>query len=60
MPKKQEVYEFKKGDGLFYDQILFIASLAGGDWWEKWPPGDLRSDNIIITRDIKITIIVED
>lgn len=62
--KTKKVHTFKKGDRFTLDQIWNIQGLAGGDWWEKTGEDveaadiDLGED-LICTRDIKITIIVE-
>lgn len=62
----KQVYRFRKGQITHLDHIYKIQGLAGGDWWEK-TGGDVSmpdymglgmGDEIIITRDIEITIIV--
>ena len=67
-PKTKKVYSFKKGDKFCLDQIYDIQGLGGGDWWDHtgedlgYNPSkfDLDlSEFLICTRDIKITIIVE-
>lgn len=50
----KDVYDLKKDDRLCLDQIYTIQGIAGGDWWERI--GDDLSENIRITRNIKITI----
>lgn len=65
--QNKETYKFKKGQVIVLDTIYAIQGLGGGDWWEKtgrdvdqgdrW--GKDLGDEIIITRDIEITIIVK-
>jgi hypothetical protein len=66
MTTNKTVYKFKKGQITVLDNIYAIQSLGSGDWWEKTgndvDPSDKMGadlgDEIIITRDIEITIIV--
>ncbi len=53
--KDKEVYEFKKGEILDFDDIMYIQAIGGNDWWD---PQEEGSDMIIITQDIKIEICV--
>jgi hypothetical protein len=54
----KEKYKFKKGQVVSLDQIYTIQGIAQGDWWTH--EGDeLCSDNVVITRDIEIQIIVK-
>lgn len=64
MAKTKETFAFKRGDRFHLDQIMHIQGLARGDWWEKTcddtAPGESdMGEDLICTRDIKITIIVE-
>jgi hypothetical protein len=68
MTKKTETHIFKKNQIMQLDDIYTIQGLGGGDWWEK-TGGDVSEfdsigndigDEIIITRNIKITITVND
>ena len=62
----KEVFKFKKGQITDLDSIYNIQGLAGGDWWEKTgndvdkfdPMGSDMGDEVIITRNIEITITV--
>lgn len=59
MAKKQSTYRFKKGDKTHLGQIYDVQGLGGGDWWDHDRTDGEDGDNIIITRDIKIAVIVE-
>lgn len=59
MARKQKTHKFKKGDHIHLDQIYDIQGLGGGDWWESDGTEGEDGDNLIITKDIKITVIVE-
>ena len=48
-----EIYEFKKGEILDFDDIAYINAIGGNDWWD---PIDDNSIMIKITRDLKIEI----
>jgi hypothetical protein len=59
--KSVKVYTFVKGEQKHLDEIYMIQGLCGGKWWKHRRPGNLLeglpSDEIIITRNITITII---
>ena len=66
--KVKQVYQFKKGEMCSLDQIYPIQGLeVDGQWWKhaddgspfKDCMGDELSEVVEITRDVKITIIVE-
>jgi predicted nucleic acid-binding Zn-ribbon protein len=57
-----EVYQFKKGQKLRLDAIYFIQAI-GKDWWDYAKPaeaGEAPGEDIIITKSIKITIVIEE
>jgi len=57
-----EVYRFRKGQKLRLDAIYFIQAIGKG-WWDYANPvedGDAPGEDIIITKNIKITIIIEE
>lgn len=64
----KKVYKFKKGEIVSLDDIYVIQGLGHGDWWEKTgkdvddsdPMGTDMGEEIIITKDIKITITIEE
>lgn len=67
MANSKKVYKFKKGQVTVLDNIYAIQGLGGGDWWEK-TGNDISSsksyeielgDEVVITRDIEITIIIK-
>ena len=57
MRSSKKVYKFKAGQKLSLDDIYDIQGLGGGAWWEHI--ADDMDGQIVITRDITITIIVE-
>lgn len=66
MSKSTETYSFTKGQKVHLDDIYFVSGLAGGDWWDPdkesptYTGDDGGDDDLIITRDINIEIIVND
>lgn len=57
----KEIHHFKKGQKIHLDSIYDIQGLGGGDWWERENnKDDFERDDLIITRNIKITIIIHD
>jgi hypothetical protein len=57
-----EIYKFRKGQKLRLDTIYFIQAI-GKDWWDYAKPaaaGEAPGEDIIITKDIKITIVIEE
>lgn len=60
--RTKEIHEFKKGQKVHLDDIYEIQGLAEGKWWKAVDPFDAldeSEDEVTITEDIKITIIVE-
>jgi len=57
-----EVHKFKKGQKLRLDDIYWIQAL-GRDWWNYYHPvkaGDAPGEDVVITKTIKFTIIIEE
>lgn len=59
----KQVYKFKKGQRVHLDEIYMIQGLAGG-WFEEERTSERKgagtlTDNLVITRDIKFTILIE-
>ncbi|MEQ8504639.1 MAG: hypothetical protein RIB80_04885 [Rhodospirillales bacterium] len=51
-----ETFKFKKGQRLHLDDIYFIQTLGGGDWWQPAEGEREDSDNIVCVEDITIEI----
>lgn len=67
MNKQHKVYTFKKGQHVHLDTIYDIQGLGSSIWWEK-SGMDVDSskqmeidlgDDLVITRDITITVTIE-
>ena len=57
MATTTETYKFRKGEKKRLDDIYFIQGLGGNDWWDH--VGGVESEDIIITKNITITVIVK-
>jgi hypothetical protein len=53
---KKEQYIFKMGQKVHLDEIYEIQGLGGGDWWERKDLNNDFDEDLVITRDITITI----
>jgi hypothetical protein len=61
MSKRTQIFEFKKGQKFQLDTIYSIQGITdknNEDWFE-FENNDWGTDNVIVTKNIKITIIVE-
>lgn len=56
--KDEQTYEFKKGQEMGLDDIYNIQGLGSGHWWH--PISEEFDDTVVIVKDIKITIIIEE
>ena len=58
MIKSRQIFKYKKGQKLHLDQIYNISGVLETDWWEHIDE-DGCGDEVLITKDVKITIIEE-
>lgn len=50
-------YRFHIGEIVSKDAIYLVMGLGGGDWWEN-VDGDDMAENVVITKDVRIDIII--
>jgi hypothetical protein len=65
--KKTVVHTFSRGQRLTLDTVYDMQRAATDGWWEKtgddlpsWENDSDMSESLIVTRDVKITITIED